>query len=143
MGAFGGFMRGYIAIADKMKGGATYPGHEKMWGYNILGTIGELAVAKHLNVFFSAGYTGRKSDDVEKYHVRTTAHENGQLLLDKSDPVDKIYILVTVAELPVCKIRGWISGKDVIDHGDLRPMQWGPEKYHFPQQRLNPMECLP
>lgn len=81
---------------------------------HILGSMGEMAVAKALGVFWSGSSTfaTRNAGDLPGgVEVRTTAHANGRLLVHPSDPDDRRFVLV-VAAPPTFTVCGWLFGRD-------------------------------
>jgi hypothetical protein len=89
-------------------GAPTHP-----WEGHIFGACGELAVAKHLNLYWE-GLAENPEDligDVWKVQVYTTTWPNGRLLIHKGDEDEARHYLV-IAEPPVFSIIGWIRGRD-------------------------------
>ena len=64
------------------------------WRDDIVGALGEVAVAKHLGLYPDfenrPGYLG----DVGRFEVRSTQWSRGSLIVYENDPDDRLYILV-------------------------------------------------
>lgn len=71
-------------------------GRSNDWQLNIEGVLGEMAVAKHIDCFWygKGVFRGR---DVGNYEVRSTAHQNGRLILHPDDDDDAFFFLVVGA----------------------------------------------
>lgn len=81
------------------------------WQIHIEGACGEMAVAKHYGKYWNGNIGNLKAHDVGHLEVRTTRHENGRLILHKTDPDDAVFVLLT-GECPSYTLRGWIRGAD-------------------------------
>lgn len=125
---------------------------------NVTGCIGELAVAKWLNIWWNGdiGIPGRF--DVAKFQVRSTSLENGRLLIHppvviekdgrekKGDDPEDVFILAVYLKTKVI-LAGWIDGASA-----QIPMYWYVPKvkpgederpaYFVPQGHLKPMYLL-
>lgn len=78
------------------------------------GCLGEIALAKHLNVFWSGALGRLKASDVGMFQVRATAKSDGNLLLHDEDKDDDVFVLARVNGKEV-DLRGFIlcaKGKD-------------------------------
>jgi len=95
-----------------------------------LGIAGELAVAKHLNVYPDLSIFVRKggadliTHDDKKIDVKTTFYGKGKLIaFYKTDYGDiNTFVLVTAQHYPKVVIRGWAKKEDLINKdriGDL------------------------
>ena len=84
------------------------PGQD--WQYNIEGALGEAAVAKRLGIYW-AGKGKLREPDVGIVDVRTSRKHNGDLILHKEDPDDRVFWKVT-GENGRYVIRGWILASD-------------------------------
>jgi hypothetical protein len=133
-GALIGIMRQMQNIRDKRQH-AYGTNDGQAWQVNIEGAIGELALAKHLGVYY-AGTGIFRGTDVGKYDVRTTQYENGHLILHPDDPDDRIFWLLT----GVCGryiIRGNILGKDGKQEKWWGDKAGGRAAFFIPQDALN------
>lgn len=88
---------------------ATAPGGT--WGIHIEGACAELAVAKATGSYWEPVWsqTDDQRDDVEGWQVRSTARDNGALILHPTDPDDARFVLL-VGLAPRYRIAGWIDG---------------------------------
>lgn len=109
------------------------------WHLHIEGCLGEMAVAKALNVFYLPDTMSFGLPDVGTLHVRTRSKHDYELLIRSKDP-HGIYVLVTGCT-PTFVVRGWFRREDVQDiwlqtHGN-RPAAW-----FIPQVRLESIHDL-
>jgi hypothetical protein len=133
-----GAMVGVMRQVQNVKSGhgVNYFGarDENSWSLHIEGALGEMALAKHLNVYYG-GTGSRGGFDVSNVDVRTTVYQNGRLILHPSDDDDRKYYLLT-GHAGEYAVRGWIYGYDG-KHSDY----WDDPKgnrgaYFVPQERL-------
>lgn len=93
---------------------------------NIVGSIGELAVAKSLGVFYSGEVNAfHESPDVPGgFDVRATTLENGSLIIRAKDKDHRAAVLAIV-RAPEVDIRGWITVREAKIVGSVRnPGGW-------------------
>lgn len=111
------------------------------WGTNILGAIAEMAVAKHLNIFWADRPELDYKGDVGRYQVRTTWRPNGSLLLHDDDKDGQVFILACGCP-PTWRLAGWLLAVD-----GKQPRYWqtrtGRPCYMVPQTDLHDMFVLP
>lgn len=86
-------------------------GDEFAWHYNIIGALGEVAVAKDRDCFWSGAQGRLRAPDVGALQVRATPEEDGRLIVRKNDPDDVRFVLV-VGVVPCLRLVGWMLGKD-------------------------------
>lgn len=94
----------------------------KGFDMNVLGALGEKAVAKHFGVYWSGALGDYRAKDVGGAQVRTTDHPDGCLIVHeppngsgKGDSPSDPFILVTVHQEdgpPTFWLRGWCMGRD-------------------------------
>jgi hypothetical protein len=101
----------------------------------IIGAIGEMGVAKALNVFFPAGF---KQTDAYFYEVRATTRKDGSLIVRENDSSAKTYVLALV-EPPKVIIAGCIYGADAKQKRFWRAPNGRPGAYFVPQRALKPL----
>ena len=112
-----------------------------LWQSDITGAIAEYAFCKHMGLFWDTSINVGNVEDAYGYHIRSTNHEEGHLLIKPSDP-DGRYALVTVDGI-TCTIRGYIHSSDAKDDKYFVP-QRGIKKaaYWVPQSDLKSMEII-
>lgn len=106
---------GVMRQMHNIKAGNThlYGGHEDQgWQYHIEGAMGELALAKHLGVFWGIGLKG--GADVGRHQVRTTSRTGNRLIIHPDDADDERFYLV-IGVNGKYQIMGWIMGRDAKD----------------------------
>ena len=107
------------------------------WQLFIDGALAECAFAKFMNVYWQ-GCGDINGDDVGEYEVRSTRHENGMLLIHKSDKDDSKYYLLTGCEGKY-KVRGWMYGRDAKQDKYWKQVTERPPSFYIPQNELNPV----
>jgi hypothetical protein len=107
---------------------------------DLIGSVGECVVAKHLDRFW-AGAGLFRGEDVGEYQVRTTTYDSGHLVLNKNDSDDKKYILVCVNS-GVGKIRGWMYARDGKQEKYWKDMSGRGGAFYVPQSDLRPISTL-
>jgi hypothetical protein len=113
------------------------------WGSNIEGAAGEMATAKHLNLFWSGAVGNIRANDVGGYQVKTnTSRRWDDLILRRRNSPDKIYISV-LSFLPRFVLTGWISGTEAMKEEYYREGTPGMPGYFFPRKLLRDMNTLP
>lgn len=120
--------------------GFTGPG----WLENIEGYLSELAVAKALQVYYSAGEgKGFKGADVgDTIQVRWAKESHYRLIVREADSSAYTYVLVT-GNAPTYNIRGFISGSNAKHPVYFEtPDNDRPGAYFIPQKNLNPIEGM-
>jgi hypothetical protein len=108
------------------------------------GACAEASVAKYLNVWWDGDIGNYAAADVGRLQVRSTPKSWGDLLIRPKDNGDHLFILVRLDELPVCKLVGWIYGRDAKQQRfwkDLRNNR--PPVYLVPPGELNCMTEFP
>lgn len=111
--------------------------------YHILGAVGELAVAKRLNVFWS-GTIGRVDapGDVGPLQVRTGTGDTYRLCIYPRDPDGARFVLV-VGLPPHVRVVGWLFGRDgKREEWWCDPTGKGRPAYFVPQAALHPLDTL-
>jgi hypothetical protein len=118
--------------------GLTDKGEER----HILGALGELAVAKALDRYWSGHVNRFKGPDLsERMQVRCRSEEWHDLIVRQDDADDHGFVLVT-GRAPNFVVHGWIIGRDA----KRFPLQayGGREPAHFvPSSALHPIAELP
>lgn len=112
------------------------------WRLHIEGALGELAVAKYLDRFWSGRLGNLKAADVGPLQVRTRVRrDDASLILHKTDQDHHLFVLA-VSYTPVFTLIGWLRAAD-----GKRPEYWrelvpGRAAYFVPQSALQPIESL-
>jgi hypothetical protein len=112
------------------------------WQKNAESCMAEMAVARHLGIYWDGNIGDRKAADVGPYQVRHTEYATGCLLLHPPDKNDDIFILVT-GENGTYNLVGWVYARD-----GKNPKHWkdpvkGRPAFFVPQDALNPLDQLP
>lgn len=134
--------RGIDAIKHNRRNQHGFTGNG--WTENIEGYGAELAVAKALNTYYSAGAgKGFKDADVsEKIQVRWASQENYRLIVRAPDKTDHVYVLVT-GEAPTYDIKGFMPGNIVKqDKYYSNPGNGRPDAWWVPQSDLKSIELI-
>jgi len=123
------------------KGRRRLFGRDSGWDENIIGALGEDAVAKHLDRYPSRGPELDYEGDVGHVQVRATTHPLGRLIVKREDADGAAFVLARVTE-PVVVLVGWLYG-----HEAKRDQWWEPTAhspaYFVPEHALRPMDGLP
>ena len=108
LGAFVGIMR---SVEDMAKGyKPAYGAKANDWQISIEGTLGEMAAAKWLGVYWQ-GATVFRGCDLPGVEVRTRSRHHYELIVHPKDRDDAKFLLLTGAAGRYV-VRGWILGKD-------------------------------
>lgn len=105
------------------------------WQKNIEGALGEMAVAKFLNLYWG-GKGEFRGDDVGPYQIRTVGESNYRLILHKEDPDDKIFWLA-IGRNGSYTIKGWLIAKDGKKKEYWTDPNTGRPAYFVPHDVLN------
>jgi hypothetical protein len=110
---------------------------------DILGCLGESAVAKACNYYWSpqVGEVGQV-DVGGKVEVRSVSKAHYRLILTKDDNDELPYVLADVSETPFIRIRGWIMGRDGKHEKYWQDPGNGRWSYFIPQADLHPFSKL-
>jgi hypothetical protein len=93
-------------------------GAQNYWASNIVGVIGEYAVAKALGEHWQDLGADRGGFDVLSYQVRATEQTKPMLRIRIQDDLNHMFILAQVRQHRVL-IHGWASGHDIKQYGIL------------------------
>ena len=129
---------GVARMLASMKRGETNKVQNKDFGWHtdIESACAELAVAKHLGVFWDGSINTFKAPDIGRnIQVRHTQHKNGCLILRGADSPSEVYILVTGYH-PKYEIRGYIKGEDGMRPEFLRDPNGKFPAWFVPQYNL-------
>ena len=116
--AFGGVQRRIAGIFQNRR--STHPEtpdwKQQWWESNVIGAIGELAVAKALDMHWDPTIGRVDAHDVGDYEVRTTQLPNPVLRYRTHNDPKNRYILCSYKRDKVL-IHGWLPGQTVLDLG--------------------------
>jgi hypothetical protein len=133
-----GAMVGVMRQVQNLKAGRTHRhggSANNGWQMNIEGALGEMALAKHLDVYI--GGTGViRGPDVGECDVRTTSGANNRLILHPDDPDDRVFWLLTGANGQY-QVRGNILGAEGKQQKWWKDPVGGRPAYFVPQGELN------
>lgn len=124
---------------------ARVPAHgqepDRNYQDHIIGAMGEMVVAKALNLWWQGMFVFRGPDVVVQ--VRTADGLRKRLILHPSDKDDEIFVHVRTDGLGYFELVGWIKAKD-----GKRPEYWSdPTKknrhaFFVPNDKLNDMDSI-
>ena len=141
MGAEVGRLRQLSAVKEGLVNRHGFDGGG--WTEHIEGACGEIAVAKHLGVYWGGSVNTFKAPDLDGgLQVRTRSREDYDLIVRPGDSDEDTFVLVT-GKCPHYTIRGWILGRDAkqekfrADHGGR------PSAYFVPHECLQCLSNLP
>ena len=134
-----GVMRRAQDIEEK-KGDGNYGKIEGFWQSHVEGALAEMAVAKHLDLYWSHSCGTRRGADVGPLQVRHTELPNGNMILHPGDKDDELCVFVTGTSGKYT-LHGWTR------QGDVKlPEYWRTNvrypAYFVPREALKPIETL-
>ena len=116
---------------------------------HIEGAAAEMAVAKHLKVYWSGNLSNLFGSDVGEHEVRSTRRPNGALILHEDDTDDALFFLVT-GTAPFLTIVGWIPARDGKQQrfwkdptGNNRPAFFVPQSFLYPMTDFDVRAYVP
>lgn len=123
---------------------------ENGFQYDWLGALGEIACAKHFNLFWSGAIGDYEAIDVGgKMQVRCRSKAWYELPIHPPDNNEKPFVLALAHDLPNITLRGWVYAKEAKVLGpDGKSLYWGdPAKqgrpaFFMPQDKLRPIDEL-
>jgi hypothetical protein len=117
-------------------------GRENPWGLHVMGALGELVLAKDLNVYWNPHIGDYDADDVGPYQVRATAKDHYRLRLHPNDKDDKKFVLITGTG-PTFTVVGWCYGREgkKTEYWE-DPTHTGRPAFWVPHDQLRPMHTL-
>tara|TARA_E500000318_G_scaffold3404_1_gene3839 strand:+ start:4581 stop:5060 length:480 start_codon:yes stop_codon:yes gene_type:complete len=116
-------------------------GSSNDWQLHIEGCLGEMALAKHLKLYWSG--KGKFRDlDVGDFDVRTSQRDWGDLILHDKDDDEKIFWSVA-GKNGKYRINGWIKAKDGKKKEFWKDPAGGRPAYFVPRTALkSPIEKI-
>lgn len=135
-----GILRQVSSTVKGLKHAYGFDGKDT-WQAGIEGAMGEMAVAKALNIYWSAPVdTFKKGGDVGPYQVRTTPLD-GSLIVRAPDRNGDIFILVTGCT-GTYRVHGWVYGHEAKQPQWEKAPGGRPPAWFVPQSALHPLEEL-
>ena len=123
-------------------GGASFG--SKALEIHLLGAAGEMAVASYLGMksfLYQATEAERGSCDLPGIDVKTRSKANYDLIVQKNEPAEKKYVLVTIQDKTTL-IHGWIHGGEAMQEKFWADPAGGRPAYFVGKEHLRPMETL-
>ena len=139
--AYTGVERNLHALSKNLTNLYGAPQRKTEWQNDVVGAIGEYAVAKFLNVYWNPAVEINLTDlpgDVGIYQVRTTGWPQGCLLMHPTDKDEAPFILAVV-ERNTVTLKGWLYGYEGKTLGELKEY----DTYWVTQDKLHPIDRLP
>jgi hypothetical protein len=123
-------------------GGASFG--RKALEIHLLGAAGEMAVASHLGMksfLYQATEAERGSCDLPGIDVKTRSKASYDLIVQKNEPAEKKYVLVTIQNKTTL-IHGWIHGGEAMQEKFWADPAKGRPAYFVPKEYLHPIDTL-
>jgi hypothetical protein len=123
---------------------------DKVLQYNILGSKGELAVAKYLGVVWDVTTDATDAEfkakahcgDVSGYEVRTSKYSSPHLLIKTYDKHNSIFILVKARTYNEFELLGWAYAHECRKKEYWRVYDNGQGCHCMPRNKLHDMKAL-
>jgi hypothetical protein len=140
-----GLRRQRVNEARGLRGrnGGAWKG-SKALDIHLLGAAGEMAVASYLGMkehLFRETEARRGSDDLPGMDVKTRSKASYDLIVQKQEDPEKIFVLVTI-ENQQTLIHGWCYGKEAMQEQYWVDPARGRPAYFVGKEHLRPMETL-
>lgn len=126
-------------------GRAQFTAGSPGWNEAIAGALGEIALALYLDRFWRPVYSSLDTQrgDVAGLQCKARWKAEGELIVGADANPDDVFVLVTLGALPVCRIAGWIYGRDAKRRSWYRENPGYRPAYFVPQPELESLESLP
>lgn len=112
------------------------------WRMHIEGALGEMALAKHMDCYWSGRLGELKAPDVGPLQVRTRVRqENAGLILHPDDRDDQLFVLV-ISWAPVFMLIGWTLAADGKQERYWKDIPDNRSAFFVPHSALQPIESL-
>jgi hypothetical protein len=122
------------------------PSADSLWQIDSIACLGEMALAKHLDRFWSASIGDVTAADIGTfYQVRATEWASGRLMLHPPDKDHQPYVLARVRE-NIVTLVGWVYGREgKRQEYWTNPQANRPERfaYFVPNDALHDMADIP
>jgi len=106
------------------------------WSTDIDGAAAEMALSKHLGVYWSAHVNSMKGPDVRNLQVRSTHYKDGCLIIRERDNPEQDYVLI-VSAAPNYTIVGWMCAHEARQDKYFRKSTSGLDAWWVPQKDLH------
>ena len=136
LGAQAGVMRKISGLKNK-RPQAYGLDQENHWQIDIEGALGEMALAKYLNLYWQGKGKVRDFDVGGKMEVKTVKSTKLSLILHKDYPDDYVYWLM-IGIYGSYEVAGWIYGRDGKQEKYYKDPKGGRPAYFVPTKALNP-----
>ena len=127
----------------KAKHGAAKTGSAEGRELDLVGAIGEIALAKATNLYWypMVGYDPDVLDVGGLLDVRATRHKTGRLRIDPEDKDHVPYVLALVQE-PYVKLAGYLLGAEAKQERFWETRNMRNPQFMVPQKLLLPMDGI-
>jgi len=82
------------------------------WATDIDGALAEMAFAKHMNFYWSASNRSFKEPDVGEWHVRSTRHSDGHLIVRPNDVDPESRFVFAITGDRWVSLVGWMLASE-------------------------------
>ena len=142
MGAACGVSRNVSSIIAGRKNAHGKSEDTPNWNIHIEGALGEIAVARYLNIFWSPTVNTFRAPDLGKnLQVRTRSSHDYDLIVRPTDSDTDLFVLVT-GIAPIYTIWGYIQGQDAKKEELVKDYGSRPKAFFVPKKLLIPIEIL-
>jgi len=138
-------MAGMVGFNRRLKmmarGRATPSWGGESWGADIEAACAEMALAKHLDVYWDGSVdTFKTKGDVGVLEIRSARNKTDSLIVRPRDNPEAHYILM-IGSAPTFRIAGGLKGVDAQQPEWLHPagLDGKPEAWFVPQDALEPV----
>jgi hypothetical protein len=140
MGAYVGISRQASSLARKLRSKMPV---DNPWQIHVEGALGEVAVAKALNLYWDGSVDTWKAPDIgDHIQVRCRSKEGDALIVRDGDSDTEVFILVT-GQAPKYTVRGWLTGAEAKQEKWISNPGGRGAAFFVPQSELRPLSELP
>lgn len=112
---------------------------DNKWDMDIEGAASEMAVAKHLGLYWDGAINSFKGGDVGRLQVRSARLHDYKLIVRNNDSDTDLFVLVTGSS-PDYRIHGYLSGKMAKEAKWWHVPNKPPGAFFVPQDSLKPLK---
>lgn len=136
-------MRMMANLRDRRQPRYGAPPDEGSYEIHLFGCFGEMAVAKHFNLFWAGSIGNFKATDVGgRVQARAGRRSHHSLLLHPDDADHQPFVLALTHDLPSVTLYGWTFGRDGKQPQFWRDPVGDRPAFFVPQSALHPMHEL-